>query len=297
MTTLGPILAATDFSAPARHAADRAARLAHETGADLTLVHVLSGGALQELRDWLGAAHPMAQQLRDEARRDLQALAAELGTQRQVGVKTFDAAGSVLDEIGLHAERLDAALLVLGARGAGFLRRMVMGSTSERLLRRTTRPVLVVRQTPHEPYRRALVALDFSPWSAGAVPLARRVAPQARLLLFTAYHVPFEEKLRFAGVDAATIDRYRRQACVEATQRLHALALSSGLKPSEWEPCVVEGDPSQRIVEYEQTRDCDLVVLGKHGQSATEDLLLGSVSKHVLAEGSCDVLVSTARAA
>jgi len=46
-----------------------------------------------------------------------------------------------------------------------------------------------------------------------------------------------------------------------------------------------------------EEKDCDLVVLGKHGQSATEDLLLGSVSKHVLAEGSTDVLVSTAREA
>ena len=47
------ILAATDFSAVARHAADRAARLAHETGAPLTLVHVLPGGAplLRENRD------------------------------------------------------------------------------------------------------------------------------------------------------------------------------------------------------------------------------------------------------
>ena len=43
---LGPILAATDFSAPARHAADRAARLAHQTGAPLTLLHVLAGGPL-----------------------------------------------------------------------------------------------------------------------------------------------------------------------------------------------------------------------------------------------------------
>ncbi|HYN60231.1 MAG TPA: universal stress protein [Rubrivivax sp.] len=50
-------------------------------------------------------------------------------------------------------------------------------------------------------------------------------------------------------------------------------------------------------MEHEQDKDCDLVVLGKHGQSTAEDLLLGSVSKHVLAEGSTDVLVSTARAA
>ena len=48
-----------------------------------------------------------------------------------------------------------------------------------------------------------------------------------------------------------------------------------------------------RIVENEQSHDCDLVVLGKHGQSATVDLLLGSVTKHVLAEGNADVLVST----
>jgi nucleotide-binding universal stress UspA family protein len=78
---------------------------------------------------------------------------------------------------------------------------------------------------------------------------------------------------------------------------VHALAIASGLKPGDWEPCIAEGEASQRIVEHEQEKDCDLVVLGKHGQSATEDLLLGSVSKHVLAEGSTDVLVSTAREA
>ncbi|HYN59971.1 MAG TPA: universal stress protein, partial [Rubrivivax sp.] len=58
---------------------------------------------------------------------------------------------------------------------------------------------------------------------------------------------------------------------------------------------VTFGTPPACIVEAEQAQDCDLVVLGKHGQSPTEELLLGSVSKHVLAEGSADVLVSTAR--
>lgn len=292
-----PILAVTDFSAPARHAVDRAALLAQETGAALTLMHVLPGGSLQELRQWLGTGHTIEQQLHDDAQRQLQALATELQTRGQMSALVVNRSGSVLDEIGREAESLAAGLLVLGARGAGFLRKLVLGTTSERLLRRTTRPLLVVRQAPHGPYRRVLVALDFSPWSAHAITLARRVAPHARLLLFTAFQVPFEEKLHFAGVDAATIDYYRRQARAHATQRLHALAAASGLKSGSWEPCIVEGDASQRIVEHEQSRDCDLVVLGKHGQSPTEDLLLGSVSKHVLAEGNTDVLVSTARAA
>jgi nucleotide-binding universal stress UspA family protein len=293
----GPILAATDFSAPARHAADRAARLAHETGAPLSLMHVLPEGALHDLRQWLGSGHAIERQIRDEARQQLAQLATELHTNRHVAVRPVNASGAVLDEIGREADAIDAALLVLGARGAGYLRRLALGSTSERLLRRTTRPLLVVRQMSHEPYRRALVALDFSSWSAQAIPLARRVAPHAHLLLFHAFQVPFEEKLRFAGVDATTIEHYRARARADATQRVHALAHAGGLEPATWEPCIVEGEASQRIVEHEQEKDCDLVVLGKHGQSATEDLLLGSVSKHVLAEGSSDVLVSTAHEA
>lgn len=296
MNPTQPILAVTDFSPLARHAAERAARLAHETGAPLTLMHVLSGGALHSLREWLGASHPLAAQLQADAQQQLDHLAADLHAARHVSAHTALASGSVLDEIGQKADELNAALLVLGARGEGFLRRQVLGSTSERLLRRTTRPLLVVRQTPHTAYRRALVALDFSPWSRQALAVARRVAPHAHLVLFNAFQVPFEEKLHFAGVDANTIEHYRQQARTQAVQQVHALAESAGLKASQWEPCIVEGDPSQRMAQQELALDCDLVVLGKHGQSATEDLLLGSVTKHMLAEGSADVLVSTAHA-
>jgi nucleotide-binding universal stress UspA family protein len=295
MNTAAPILAVTDFSAPARHAADRAARLAHETGAPMTLMHVISGSALMDLRQWLAADQSLEPQLLADARQQLKRLADELQVARQVAVRAVAASGAVLDEIGREADALEAGLLVLGARGAGFLRRLVLGTTSERLVRRTTCPVLVVRHSAHEPYRRALLALDFSPWSAQAVKVARRVAPHARLVLLNAYQVPFEEKLRFAGVEAATIDHYRQQARLQAVQRVHALAQAAGMRPGTWDPCIVEGDASQRIVEQEQELDCDLVVVGKHGQSAAEDLLLGSVTQHVLAEGGVDVLVSTAR--
>ena len=293
MSTTAPILVATDLSAHARHAADRAARLARETGAPLTLLHVRPGEALAQLRGWLGMASSAETGLLTEARQQLSALAHELQAAHGVAARTRDAAGPVLDEILQAADALDARLLVLGARGAGFMRRLVLGTTAERLMRRTARPLLVVRHLAHEPYRHVLVAVDFSPWSREALRLARRVAPHARLTVLSAFAVPFEEKLRFAGVDAATVEVYRRQARATATQNLHALAESAGLVPSGWTPCVVEGDASLRIVEQEQELDCDLVVLGKHGESATVDLLLGSVTKHVLAEGSTDVLVST----
>jgi nucleotide-binding universal stress UspA family protein len=290
------IVTATDFSAPARHASDRAARLAHETHADLVLVHVVGGDPLADLRHWFGAGASAEQHLLAEAERQLQQLAHELAAARKVTVTPKLVVGSVLDELQRAADAASAGLLVVGARGAGFMRRLVLGTTAERLMRRTTRPVLVVRLAPHERYRRVLVTADFSPWSAHTLAAARRCAPHAHLVLLHAFQVPFEEKLHFAGVDAATIEHYRRRARLEATQQVHALARSAGLAPGQWEPCIVEGDASQRIVEQEQELDCDLVAIGKHGQSAAEDLLLGSTTKHVLSEGSVDVLVATAAA-
>ena len=138
---------------------------------------------------------------------------------------------------------------------------------------------------------------EVAPWSAQVLAQARRVAPQAHWVLFNAFQVPFEEKLRFAGVDDATVALYRHQARAQAAARLQALADAAGLARGRWEPCVIEGDPSQRLVEQEQGLDCDLTIIGKHGQSAAEDLLLGSVTKHVLAEGAADVLVATRPAA
>jgi nucleotide-binding universal stress UspA family protein len=297
VNSLNPILAITDFSVPARHAADRSARLAHETGAPLTLMHVVSGRALDELRHWLGVGHEAELHLLKDAGERLQTLADELAAMRRITVQTQLVTGPVLSEIGHQADTMGAGLLVLGARGAGFLRRLMLGTTSERLLLRSTRPMLVVKQTPHEAYRRALVALDFSPWSAHAIEAARRVAPHARLVLLNVFEVPFEGKLQLAGVDTLTIEHYRQQARASARQQLDRLAHQAGLRPDQWDACVIQGDAWQCIVEQEQEHDCDLVVMGKHGQSAAEELLLGSVTKSVLSEGSSDVLVSMARKA
>lgn len=296
-TPLANLIAATDLSAPARHAAERAARLAHEHHARLTLVHVPASTAVHDLQAWLGTDTPVPARLLDDSARRLAHLAGELRRQQPIEVDTVCRAGKVLDEVGQEAQARQADLVVLGARGEGFLRRLVMGSTSERLLRRTPCPLLVVRRSPREPYRRVLVAVDFSAWTTPLLTLAARVAPRAHLLLFHAWQVPFEEKLHFAGVDTATIERYRHRSRETALRQVHALAATAGLPAGRWEPVVVEGQPSQRLVEHETETDADLIVIGKQGRSAAEDLLLGSVTQHVLAEGVGDVLVSTARAA
>ena len=297
MNSLTHILAPTDFSGPSRHAVERAARLAREHGARLHLLHVVHAGALERLRALLGADAAVEPELILDANRQLEALAADLGGAHGPGIQTGLRKGSVLTEVDAQADTIGAELVVLGARGAGFVRRIALGTTAERLLRTTRRPLLVVKQKAHEPYRRVLVPVDFSASSVAAITLARRVAPGALVVLLHAYEVPFETRMRMAGVDTQRIEQYRAQAKQSAHQRLHEAAAAAGLRPGQWRPCLLMQDPSLAIVEQEQEADCDLIVIGKHGAGMVEDFLLGSVTKHVLAESAGDVLVSTARAA
>lgn len=288
------LLAATDLSSPARQAAERAAGLARSAGAPLRLVHALSDGMAAQLQQLLGLGSALEETLAEQTWRELEKLADDLTTGHGVAVQPALVRGAVLEEITREAMLMNADLVVLGSRGAGFLRRFVLGSSAERLLRKSTHPVLVVKQRAHEPYRRVLVAVDFSAWTAPLIGLAQRVAPGAHLVLLTAYGVPFEGKLRYAGVAEATIKAYREQARQAAMQQLHALAARAGLAPADWTPCIPRADASLAIIEQEQEQACDLIVVGKHGRSIAEDLLLGSVTTHVLAESAGDVLVSTA---
>jgi nucleotide-binding universal stress UspA family protein len=293
MKPLARILAATDLSAPARHAVERGFLIAAAARADYCVMHALELDTMDALRAWLGDdLAQVKQKLEEQARETLLQQLADPARRHGVTARARIVAGTPLATIAEQSEALGIDLLVLGARGGDFLRHYLLGSTASRLLRKSRRhPVLIVKQAPHEAYRRALIPVDFSALSARAIELARQVAPGADIVLLHAYEAPFEGKLAYAGVDAAVIQQYRDAAREEALRNIRLVAAAAGLAIGDYSPLVVHGDPSQRVIEQEQERDCDLIVMGKHGASITEDLLLGSVTKHVLEEAQSDVLV------
>lgn len=287
------LLAATDFSAPARHAADRAALVARESGATLDLLHVAALAPLQKFRRLVGAVpERIEQQMLDAARDELAALAAVLHRHHGVAAGVHVRSGALLAELAAQVGESGADLVVLGARGASFMRHVLLGSTAERMIGRATRPMLVVKQAAHEAYRSVLVPVDFSPSSERTLRDVRTLAPGADIVLLHAFEVPFEGKLRLAGVEDDVIHRYRGAARKEALERMRALAAGAGLEPQRTRMLVVHGEPWQHIIEQEQEQDCDLVAVGKHGESPVEDVLLGSVTRHVLTQSQGDVLVS-----
>lgn len=293
MALLKRLLAATDLSAPARHAVERAALVSQETGASLDLLHVANLAPLERLRQlMLETSEELQQRVLDAARAKLCELVEALLKSYNVSAGTRIVCGSLLTELAKELDAMAADLIVCGARGESFMRHLLLGSTAERMLSETKCPMLVVKQAAHGPYQTLLVPVDFSPSSLRAIGNARAVAPHADIILLHVFEVPFEGYLRYASVDEDTINHYRVIAKQEAAQKLLALIKETGLPLNTVRFIVLHGDPSLRIVEQEQELNCDLIVMGKHGENMLEELFLGSVTKHVLAESQCDVLVS-----
>ena len=141
---MDPILVAVDFSDFTPALTRVAAGLAKAFGATLYLVHVAEpdpefvgfDAGPQSRRD--DVAHRMRRE-----HRDLQALADDVAA-GGVQATALLIQGPTVEKILSEAERLDAGLIVMGTHGHGALRRLLVGSTGEGVLRRSRRPVLFV---------------------------------------------------------------------------------------------------------------------------------------------------------
>ena len=279
-------VAATDFSRDAGYACRRAALLAAEHGAQLELLHVVGKAPLDALRQAFRTKPAHVANLVGDLRHTLARRAAVLAEETGASIRAQVEIGAVQDVIARECRRAD--LLVVGARGTNPLRDAILGTTAERLLGKCRRPVLVVKRPPEQAYAKALVAMDFSAPAKSALRAALRLAPEADFTAVHAYDVPFEGKLRLAGVEDEAIDAYRFQAARKAAAAIRALGQKTGIHLAH---AVNRGHAPLLILEKERALRSDLIVLGKAKRSIATELLLGSVSRHVLADCRGDVLV------
>lgn len=287
---LDSIVAATDFSHDAHNAAERAARICAVTGARGTLLHVVELPWLDALKRLVKLPSELDDSILEEAKHRLDALAGEIQGRTGVRLETSVHGGHVLDAV------LEAAagnsLLALGARGTHPLRDFAVGTTAERLIRKTDQPTLVVRRNAEHPYRRIVVAMDFSPHSRRAVKCALDLAGEADVHLVHIFNAPLAEQMHFAGVSEEVLEEFRNKARLEAEAAMRDLIAEAGIN-GRVQTCIERGDhaPSQLLAKARELK-ADLVVVGKHGKSLAERLLLGSVTLHLLAESPADVLIA-----
>lgn len=294
MNPLRRLLVASDLSPSAAHAEARAAMLAKaHPGAAVDLVQVLPDSPIKRLlRVWQGEAEDMEQSVVQSLEEGLRARARLLAGRYGVTVTASLRIGHPPNEIATAAETTGCDLIVVGGYGADLIRGTFLGATAEKVIRLTHLPVLVVKKPPAGPYRDVLVPTDFSPSAQEALLLTRQLIADGQVTLLHVYESLFESTLRYAGVEDSVVQEYRHRALEEARRSLDGFVAGSGL---ECKSSIVHGHPAAIIRRHAQSTPPDLLVMGKHGQSEMEELLLGSVTKHMLFETDCDLLVVRGR--
>ena len=191
------------------------------------------------------------------------------------------------------AEELGAELVVVGSRGLGEVKRLVVGSVSEGVVSLASCPILVVRGGEGVwPPTRIVVGTDFSEEARRASELAMSFGRTlgAEVLLVMAYQRAMRVKLGESDPRARVeADRAKRRAR-EGLSRLSAeLENVAGRRPKARE---VLGDPAAVIQKAaEEGGQPTLVAVGRRGMGAGRRFVLGSVSSAVLRSVGGPVLV------
>ncbi len=292
----GTVVAATDLSETANAGVRWAVQVARQRGSALHLIHGLNLAGWTLDYSELQAKIPV--QLEDAAREHLDRIARE--TRQQGVAATWEVRiGQPSEIIVGEAQRLNAELLVLGARGHRPLDHVLLGSTAERVVQRATCAVLTVHLGDPPPtgrVRRILSATDFSEEAEWALRASLELFTEAdsvppTVVLLHAYHVPYELSMDSiygpAAPDASVWKAVAREVESRLEGRVQALEADLGI---DIVPLSRSGFPPQVIVQQAVESAVDLIVLGTHGRTGLAHVLLGSTAERVIQMAQCPVL-------
>ena len=140
------ILVPTDLSDGAEQALDYACELARTLGAKVHLLNVIGIPVLGVPELGMALTSTMIDSMIADNQKALDELAAAKGADGEVVLKTGDARDLILQTV----KELDVDLIVMGTHGRRGIRRALLGSVTESIVRSATCPVLTVRRSHDE---------------------------------------------------------------------------------------------------------------------------------------------------
>jgi nucleotide-binding universal stress UspA family protein len=190
---------------------------------------------------------------------------------------------------GLVRAAADADLLVVGARGLGGFKGLLVGSVSQHCLHHAPCPVAVVRDEDDPPrqIRRIVVGIDGSTTSLRALDWALDAARahRSRVEVVHAWHPSYVNPMDAYLISSADVlEQSARTVLDEAIARADDRDLADPI-----EGLLVLGSAGRAILDVAE--GADLIVVGSRQQSAAGCLFLGSTSLQVTHHADCPVVV------
>jgi nucleotide-binding universal stress UspA family protein len=288
------VVCPVDFSPISKGALDHASAIARWYEAELTVLHVTpfmpTIFGFPAAVDAAGVAAADA----DAVVPELTAFAAEAAatvSKCQMVVRS----GSPPAEILRYATEEEADLVVLGTHGRTGFERFMVGSVTEKILRKAPCPVLSVpphcEGQPERPvFARILYGADFSEAGGRAAEYALSLAQEANgslTLLHVVDWMPDKNLAKYPEFEPAA---YRETVIREARRQLEALVPEEARNWCEPDLRISCGKPYREILRIAAEERADLIVLGAHGRGPVDRMLFGSTAQHVVRQALCPVL-------
>jgi len=289
------IICATDFSDLSNRAIPFAVSLAKEFSTKLYFCHVIGLPSTAIYGEIL--LDPTEQQ--DKAVRYAQEQLGSLIDPQQVEWEALIATGHTADEISRLAASKSADLVIAATHGRSGLKRFLLGSVTERLMRILPCPLLIIPGPAPDAFtvvdqplrfKRILIGCDFSPDAALAFQHGLSLAQEFQSELYLvhviekpAYPIPVN-KTTETGDDSQPVMQHHLK------EKLAALIPPEALNWCSPNMVLLEGQPDEELTRYAVSQDIDLIVLGVRGQGLVEKLFVGSTTDRVVRRAPCPVL-------
>ena len=295
MVEIKRILCPIDFSDHSIHALDHAVAFAKWYGSSITLIHVRPPAPVPYPAGPGMVASFMTPQERAALLDSMNQLQQEHCEGAPCTAEVIE--GPPAGEILARAESMRADLVVIGTHGRSGFERLILGSITEKVLRKAACPVLTVpaavasAKTPAELLKNILCAVDFSDCSMHALTYALSIAEEsdANLTVMHVLEVPPDLPAEGAG------GPFDFREYVESSQQVRMARLNKAIPDEARAYCKVDtlvttGKAYREILRVAEERKAGLLVVGIHGRGAIDRLLFGSTTQQLVRLAACPVL-------
>lgn len=274
-----------------------AAAFARWYDARLTVLHVVPTFDPMQVRsgslgDPVRIMYPMPrEEVLDELRRALDA----------AGIATLDVtlaaeAGDAVATIVDRAVVIPADLLVMGTHGRSGFDRLLLGSVTEKVLRKAPCPILTV--PPHAParapvdvaFKQILCPVDFSLSALQAFGFALDLARQAGGSVTVLHAIEWLADEEARAHAHFNVPEYRQHLVEDAHARLRALLAEEPRTWCDMKDVVAIGRAYSEILKTAAAHEADLIVMGTQGRGGVGLTLFGSTTQQVVRAATCPVL-------
>lgn len=289
------ILCATDFSDYSNQTVTFGTALAREFSATLLICHIVELPFAAMYGDVQFDPISHQERMAAHARKQLIRLLDAEG----IDWAPLVAIGHAADEITRLVAQEKVDLVISATHGNSGLKRLLLGSVTERLMRTLTCPLLIVRDQvssvgamPPRSFqpKKILVGCDFSPDSTLAFQYGLSLAQEfeAELHLVHVIEPPVYRDI-LAPTDTAERD-YQTGIMPQLGRKLTQMVPEEARNWCHPVTTLLEGNSDEEINRYAELNDIDLIVLGVRGHGLVENLLVGSTTDRVARRAPCPVL-------